>query len=143
MTLEIIKKQLVLISHHQLLIFFIDNLAIGITMDYSFLKIEELKENSIIIGPMARYYIGNSKFKPFIQAAVGFGRNKTTDDNDEMSFNTTCLDLNAGVAVFANKYVSLDLALGYLYTANTYKEDNDLKLIAEGLNISFGFSVYL
>ncbi len=123
--------------------FFIDNLAVGFTMEYSYQNHEGLKENGFIFGPMARYYIGNSKFKPFIQSALGFGRNKTTDDDYEISFNTTGLDLNAGIAVFANKYVSLDLALGYLYMSTTYNEDIDLKIIAEGFSVNFGFSLNL
>ncbi len=123
--------------------FFIDNLAIGFSLNYEYQKTEDTKDKAFLFGPMARYYFGRSKFRPFVHSDIGFGSSKSTYDDEEMSFNTTAVNLNGGIAVLANKYVSLDLSLGYYFINNSYNQDSDYDFLTSGVGINFGFSLYL
>ncbi|WP_430813363.1 outer membrane beta-barrel protein [Carboxylicivirga sp. RSCT41] len=122
--------------------FVIDNLAIGLAFNYQFEKIDDYKENSFMFGPTVRYYIGASKVKPYVQADVLVGNSKADDGDEESKSNISGWDLGAGVAIFLNDFVSIDLGLGYASLTETDDDDDKFKLKAGGVAFTGGFSVY-
>ncbi len=123
--------------------FIADGLAIGMALNVENSKQDDYTSNSLTIGPFARYYFGNSNVKPFLQGALLFGSSTEEDDTDEADASVNAWELGGGVAMFINNFLSVDMGLGYGKATATSEDDNDLKLIMDGISFNVGFSVYL
>jgi opacity protein-like surface antigen len=117
--------------------FFIDNLAIGAKLIFSYDKLGDLKVNSFGVGPFVRYYFGETNIKPFFAGDFDFQNQKITTSlgsNTENAFNYF---LGGGAAFFINENVAVDVILGYRHTKVKEEEGNG------GLNLRVGFQVYI
>jgi len=122
--------------------FVMDNLSLGLNFDYESEKYENDKNKTFMVGPMARYYFGSSKFKPYVHADLMFGSMKNEGENYEINYNASAWDLGAGVAIFLNDYISIDLGLGYASFTAVNDDDDKAKLKTKGVAFNGGFSVF-
>ncbi len=122
--------------------FVADGLALGLSLNIDNSKQDDITTNSLLIGPIARYYIGSSNVKPFIQAGYYFGSQTEEDDVEEIEAKASAWDVGAGAAVFINDFASFDFSLGYGGGSFTNKEDEKNKLKVKGIAVSVGFSLY-
>ncbi|RRB02576.1 outer membrane beta-barrel protein [Larkinella rosea] len=102
--------------------FIAKNLVAGVTLPYSFNNTPTASRNtsrSIGIGPTLRYYVGNSRLKPF--AGISFTYEKTVRKYESLA---NLVDLNlkgystnlaptVGMAYFINRNVLLSAEVGY------------------------------
>ncbi|MBR8534372.1 outer membrane beta-barrel protein [Carboxylicivirga sediminis] len=122
--------------------FVADGLAMGLSFNIENSKQDDITSNSLLVGPMARYYIGSSNVKPFVQAGYYFGSQTEENDVDESKAKATAWDIGGGAAAFINEFASIDFSLGYGGGTVTSKEDEKMKLKVKGLAVNVGFSLY-
>ncbi len=122
--------------------FVVDNLAIGLGIGFESSKFDEVKESSFIVGPMARYYFGASKMKPYLGASLGFGSGKVPVEGKTEKFKQFGWDAEAGVAIFLNDFVALDLGLSYGSLNQKSKEDSKAETKTSGFGTMAGFSIF-
>jgi outer membrane protein len=131
--------------------FVMDGLAVGLMVDLgiSTFKQDGAEEastfSSMTIAPFARYYYGESKIKPFAEAAVGFGSYAFKFDGDKDKTGVFFFQLKLGAAFFVNDNVSIDLGLSYASYSEKDKENNDINRrdITSGIGFEVGISVIL
>jgi len=141
--------------------FVIDNLAVGININYSTSKTENTflnntnttKSSSFAIGPFARYYMhtSNEDFVFYGQVTALFGSGKETDTNDNKT-KTSSFDmaLSPGLAYFFNEHWSVELGfrgIGYnKQDPDKDTEDDEYSTFQIGLNSlmpsTLGFRYY-
>ena len=127
-----------------------DNIVIGLQVPYERTSIEDSdgeEETMTVsaIAPFLRGYIGGSDtVKPFLEAGIGFGsvKEEATNIDYERSEDMFLYTLNAGVSVFLNEVVALDIALGYAHSSMEL-EDSDVKIISKGFASNIGFAIFL
>lgn len=148
--------------------FIIDNLAIGsgINFNYSYSKDDDIKgavtqtninkNYTYMLTPFAKYYIGETKLRPYVgaQLNVGWGVHKheysrdpvltyfpTSDDKTRAVSSVIGFQVNPGVSYFISDRVSLDLNVYYKYmklSSENYKDDDRDSIGARaGLSIFF------
>ena len=117
--------------------FFAKNFAAGGSITLNFQKQGIVHTTNIGLGPFARYYFGQSNFRPFLHGGLGFlsssyktGASKTTTNG----FYTT---LGIGGAAFINQSVAFEGLAAYDHTKNS-KASSD-----NGFSLNFGFQVYI
>ena len=136
--------------------FIINNLVLGADLSLSFnvYKPNGVKgnENSISLGPFAKYYFLEDSFKPFVSAKYSLGRyNRSYDYLDEDPDNgidkrsLTNLQIGGGIAYFLHNSVSLASGIHYLRTTNKSLDDNRFNLtdINAGFTSSFSFAIFI
>jgi len=118
--------------------FFLNNLAIGGTLNFAYVKISDIKTTVFGVGPFARYYFLKGNLKPFVATEFLFNSNKVqTLDQESTTRNGHDFFLGAGLAAFVNEHVAIETIAGY--TNTKYSESNS----DGGLAIRIGFQVYL
>lgn len=124
--------------------FVADGLAIGGTLGFSYLKVEDADDAStvITIGPLARYYLDLDNVKPFLQANLSVGRSSDGSDDIDKD-NILGLGLGAGAAFFFNDHVSLDLMLGYNHNRSTNLVNDDRTALLNTFGLAIGFSFFI
>ncbi len=121
--------------------FFMDNLAVGLSLDFTTGKYDEEKITSLLIGPAARYYFLEDKIRPFVQAEVLIGSEKW----DDSKYNSFSYGAGGGVAFFLNEFISLDLGLNVVQCTEKDKDDGemgDFKYKTTGVYFEGGFSIF-
>jgi outer membrane protein len=126
--------------------FVINNLAIELStaLEYSKTKAgsNESSSTSLIIGPLVRYYVGQSKVKPYMEGGLGLSTHQSkAEDGSEMKFSGMAYQIGLGVGYFVNEHVSIDGIVNYMGTNLKYSEDSKLKISLGGINIGLGFTV--
>jgi outer membrane protein len=108
-------------------------LAVGIVPSYSYINEQNIvyvyssKTNTLSVTPFIRYYIGNKKFKPFVDGGIGYKDFKTKYTNDNFlpeysySGNMVTYNLGAGISYFLKENISIDLGINYRYSRFTGK----------------------
>jgi opacity protein-like surface antigen len=132
--------------------FVIDNLAVGAMLNagYSHSKQEansrtfENNSSQFLVGPFAKYYVGSSNLKPFIEADILFGSGKNVlkeTGNDDTTTKTSIFGfaVGAGAAYFITDNVSLDFGLAYMNLTDKNKDTKD-KTTNGGISIQAGFN---
>jgi len=122
--------------------FVADGFAIGVSLNIENSKEDDYTSNSVSIGPIAKYYIGQSDVKPYIQGGFYFGSQTEDIDSEEAKFDVMSWDIGGGVAFFLNDFASIDAGLGYGNGTITSKDDDKLKIKASGVALNVGFSLY-
>lgn len=133
--------------------FVIDNLMIGLAMDYNTTTSKErtfkFTNNAISMIPQATYYFGKTNVKPFLNAGLGFAtasiKESSNDFSDSSSASGMAWGLNGGVAYFVTKTISFDFGIGYQSISLKFDESNNsqsVKSITSGLVSQVGISVY-
>ncbi|MVM29939.1 outer membrane beta-barrel protein [Spirosoma sp. HMF4905] len=131
-------------------------LGIGIPFSYvsgnytGFVNSQKNQSTTIGVSPFARYYIGPSKLKPYLDIAYTFSHSNYHTDNsiDEINSksNSTTLTPSLGLAYFLNQNISLNAQLGYnWYSVKTTNDSG----IGDGTNYSYknatlgiGFNIF-
>ncbi|MFV0590686.1 MAG: outer membrane beta-barrel protein [Draconibacterium sp.] len=122
--------------------FVIDNLALGLALDFEHTKQAKDKNNSFLVGPMARYYFGSTNIKPYVEACMGFGSGKELGEDSEAKFKQFGWDAGAGVAFFVNDFVSIDFGVSYGDVKQTLKDDSKAELKTNGFGAMVGVSIF-
>lgn len=112
--------------------FVVDNLAIGLTPSVGYESAtysngDKSKSNSLGIGPFVRYYFGNTKLKPLLNASflyynsiqkssyatITFPGIPSVDYKYEFKNKYKLLQVGGGVAYFLNDRLALDAIINY------------------------------
>lgn len=118
--------------------FILDNLAIGGTFNFGYVKTGDVKSTVIGAGPFARYYFGKGNLKPFVLTEFLFNSLKV-DGVAETSSTNNGHDflLGGGLAAFVNEHVAIETIAGYTNTKYSGESSDG------GLAIRIGFQIYL
>lgn len=147
--------------------FVIDNLAIGVGLDYRYDRMKSIQTdpnvhiealsntNRFGLRVYGKYYFGKEKFRPFIGAGVCLGKevqkleNYYKDFEGEDEYNRVLdsdyisYSLYPGLAYFINDNVSLDLMLKYAYNRKHGNGIRNGKQFDHQVSLDFGISIYL
>lgn len=139
--------------------FVIDNLAIGVTFPLSYAKEKDEDKSEYInktiqFAPFIKFYIGKGIVKPYLKGAIGIGKSFSSyndpvnDESEKRTAKATSYNLGAGVGIFINKTISIDLELNYTHTKLDPEDDDsfygmDINQITKGVNFGVGFIVLL
>jgi len=114
-------------------------LALGLLLDYNSTSNGDYSESRMLIGPMARYYIGESGMWTQLSYGIGSSSSKYDgDSNDGPSIGA--LGIGVGYAIMLSDNVSLSPSLGY--TMITAKQE-DVTVKAGGIVFGAGIAVHL
>lgn len=128
-----------------------DNTLLGVRLNYSSLKETEGEreemDKSLGIGPFVRYYVGEWKFKPFVEGEIQVGNSKYsnkdgTDLDTELEYKLFGYAVSGGVAAFVNDYLSFDMSIGY-QGQNREGKELDHAIDSKGLAVRLGVSIVL
>jgi len=155
----LIAKQRNLQVTPQLGYFISKNLLVDIMIPITFeKKIEDYNDNksSIIeFMPVVQRYFGNSRLKPFIFGAIGWGLGHTSSHEHlaipitfKTQFKIWTWQAGGGAAFFLTNVVSLDLSIGYFNhtkevtsaTPPTFNPDD--KIVDKGFASDIGLYLY-
>ncbi|WP_126971577.1 outer membrane beta-barrel protein [Gynurincola endophyticus] len=119
--------------------FFLNNLAVGGAVDYTFSKAGSTKTNNFTIGPSVRYYFNlkEDHLKPLLHAGVGFGTQSTKTGNTKYTSNVTSANLGGGLAYFLNKNVAVETLVSW-----TTRKVKNIPA-QDGLHFNIGFRIHL
>lgn len=129
-------------------IFIIDNMVFGLSMLVEYEKSEfddfnqELK--SFGLAPYIRYYISNTKIKPYFNFDGGylFAHNKSNlYEHINDTYNGFVIDFGIGISVFFTEKIAFDTQIAYGYSTMINSEDSKIKLITNGIGIMLGFDL--
>ncbi|MFA8298616.1 MAG: outer membrane protein [Hyphomicrobiales bacterium] len=147
--------------------FVIDNLVIGLDANFSYYRfkhkvmdINDFKEYvyeenySANLGPFAKYYLMDGKFKPFVTAGFTFGWSETKirEYNPTIYNNNRTLakmrsagtnhpfdwNIGGGAAYFLNKHIAIEAEI--LFSQRREKEDR-VTYINNNIGLNIGFAV--
>lgn len=110
--------------------FIIENLPLGLFMDFNFYKTKETSsdneynDNAVTIGPFVRYYLlSQEKLKPVVEAFAGIGNSKSkakySTYTSEYKYGIFKMGFGAGASYFITNNAAFDLLVGYY--SSTYK----------------------
>ena len=136
--------------------FVANGLAVGLDVPVSFTVQKDdgdkLKTSTWLAGPFVRSYLGGQNVKPFLQASLGFGKNKydlnyeyAQYPDDITKFDMFGYELGGGVSFFINQHVAFDVAAGYASVRSKFKNvyNENSKTTVSGFGASFGLIVLL
>lgn len=127
-------------------IFVANRLALGAGVPFSFTSTGDFESSSIGIGPFMRYYFGNGKVSPFLEARGSLNRfsSQYREINGGMATNTSTTrsgGLGVGLAYFITPAISLESMLSYDATrVGNRMGSNSTR---GTLNLNIGFQIYL
>jgi len=117
--------------------FMMDGLAAGLLFDYSSVSSDGDGISTMIVGPMVRYYIGESGM--WGQLSYGLGSSNDGDsDTDEPTSST--LGIGVGYAAMLSDNISLSPSIGY---AMMTEKLDDFKAKSSGIVFKVGIAVHL
>jgi len=117
--------------------FMMDGLAAGLLFDYSSVSVDGEGTSTMLIGPMVRYYIGESGM--WGQLSYGLGSSDDGDsDTDEPT--SSALGFGAGYAAMLSDNISINPSIGY---AMVTEKLDDLKAKSGGIVFKVGIAVHL
>ena len=119
--------------------FVIDNLALGLLVNYSSSKTvangeDDLLSRTVLCGFMARYYIGNSGLWGEGSYILG------SLDEGNFYMYTNGIGASLGYAWYLSDNISINPSVGYL---NTRNEEEKIEMKMAGLSGSVGIAIHL
>ena len=117
--------------------FFLKNFAAGANLQINFSEAGTLKTTTVGVGPFARYYFGNSNFRPFAVTQLDFLSATSKFNSVKTTSNGIGWLLGIGGAAFLNENVAFESIAGFNYTKYKNASSNT------GFSLSFGFQVYI
>lgn len=111
--------------------FVIDNLAVGIGMDYTLSRVDQPNEDvttdsDLLFGPFGRYFVpfGSGDVALFVEANVGFG---SSSDNQELlgvaqniQTNIFSIGIGPGITVISDSGLGVSATLKYNYARSRF-----------------------
>jgi hypothetical protein len=105
---------------------------------------DKLSLSSWAIGPFARLYFGEGDTKLFLQAMGGLGSSTIKVKSEKENLGSSMYQIGAGLAIFVNKSLSLDIGLNYgSRSMKPSNNNNDFTLVSKALNVNLGFNFIL
>lgn len=110
--------------------FLIDNLALGIGLDYTFNQVKNKsqatnKDSDLLFGPFARYYIPMTEdMSFFLEANFGFGN--SSDDQEvggvpqNISTNIFAVGVGPGFTIFSSAAVGIETLVKYNFARSDF-----------------------
>lgn len=128
--------------------FIINNLALGIDIDFTSIRSEagipdqSYTSRSFTAGPFARYYISTGKrAKIFIHGNAEWGSYKLLSGTIfNPGTSLTLYECKAGPVFFLNTHAALELAVGLQYMKSNYSVGS---MVSNTINIGLGFQIHL
>lgn len=129
-------------------VFIINNLAVGLSIPFDYTKSTadnlSINESSYGLAPFVRYYLTDSKVKPYLNFDIGYliantKSNDGTDSND--TFGGIIADGGIGISAFFSDKVAFDTQLMYGFSKMTYNGDTDLKLKTNAFGLIVGITI--
>ncbi len=117
--------------------FFAKNFAACASVTLDFQKKGNVKTTDIGLGPFARYYLGQSNFRPFLHGGLGFASSTYKENSYKTTATGFYTTLGLGYAAFISPSVAFEGLASYNYTQ--YKNASS----ANGFGLNFGFQVYI
>jgi opacity protein-like surface antigen len=110
------------------------------TNDYSYLT------TTVNLIPFLRYYIGNSKFKPYFHGGIGpgWGFDKYFDSSNnekKIPLNIFAYEIGGGLGFFVNEHLSIDIGILYGSASIKWRDTSanmDRSSIASGVGSTIG-----
>jgi len=136
----------------------LENVVVGIRMDYSFSEVKEPDENrnedsDLLFGPFSRYYFPVGEDMAFLfEAGFGFGN---SNDQKEIagsfqSINTNIFSLSVGpgFTIISNESIGIEALFKYNYSRSDFDTEiagvrRETKTITNRFDISIGIQFYL
>ena len=119
--------------------FLMDGLAAGLIIDYSSSSTGDMSSTSMTIGPMVRYYIGESG----INTTLAYGIGSSSEDDGTDSYDgpsLSILSLGVGYQVMLSDNISINPSLAYnMVTA----KNDDLTIKMGGIAFAVGIGLHL
>jgi hypothetical protein len=109
--------------------FVIENLSIGVLLNYTNSSQGDFKSTDTAIGPWARYYVGGQFF---LGAAYGAVSGKTGSGGSEFKTSGGVLIFEGGYPIFMGDNVAIEPALNYSSGSGDFEGDSSF-----GLGLSF------
>ncbi len=134
--------------------FLIDKLTSGLNVSYTQTKPKDSGSIAVYtISPFVKYYFLENNIKPFARASYGFGKIKDAQVFYGDVFNTTVtsadtninvFNLGAGLAYFANSFISIELIFNYSETnLKTTIPSQTTEQKDKIFRTNLGFSIFL
>jgi hypothetical protein len=127
--------------------FFSEGFVIGADLQFSLTKKidvmdQKISSNSFGFAPFLRKYIGTSRSRAFFQGEAGLGSLVEKGVNENYSYWMYLFELDAGIDIYLNKIVSLDLFAGYAYSKfNPTKDNYRSSFTISGFSTGVGFVI--
>lgn len=137
--------------------FVIDNLAVGVNVDFSGSSYTE-KDGAdtekdavtrLAVGPFARYYLALGQVYPFIEAGINFGSaNYISSFNNSETRTTHRLNnmgAGPGVAFFVADNVAVEALVKYNRSVEKYDGSggSEIKMTTGGILVAVGVQAYI
>ena len=117
--------------------FFLKNFAAGANLQINFAKAGAIKNTTLGVGPFARYYFGNTNFRPFAVTQLNFLTATSKVNSVKTTTNGIGWLLGVGGAAFLNENVAFEGIAGFNYSKFKNASSNT------GFSLNFGFQVYI
>ena len=127
--------------------FLIDNLSIGLTLNFRNTSLGEYSNSNWGIGPSLRYYFNAGKsIKPFTGVGYSYATENATYSMEDFKYNN--IILNAGVDYFLTDNVALETIISYTFInlklPNDYRTYyQELDVTRKSLSVGLGVNIFL
>ena len=122
--------------------FVIDNLAVGLGLEYSTTKKESSDENKFAIAPNATYFFPlSANLAPFVGAKVGYAM-ESAGSSDASKYNGLVFGGKAGIAYFVNQGAAITGYVGYDNYSLKNKADSKLENQRGILGVGVGVALF-
>lgn len=125
--------------------FIIDNLSLGLMLNYQNISFGPSDNSSWGIGPSARYYFDVQVVKPFLGIGYSFAQQNLSNDDNIKQNN---IILNLGADYFLTNDVALETIISYTFMNYKYPQSyntfySDLEGQRKTLSIGLGVNVFI
>lgn len=122
--------------------FVIDNLAVGLGLEYSTTKKESSDENKFAIAPNATYFFPlSANLAPFVGAKVGYAM-ASAGSSDASKYNGLVFGGKAGIAYFVNQGAAITGYVGYDSYSLKNKADSKAETQRGILGVGVGVALF-
>jgi hypothetical protein len=110
--------------------FVLDELAIGISMDYTFSRVrsavgEKNEDSNVLFGPFARYYLPIADdMAVFLEGSFGFGNSRNDMElggqPQNIRTNMVAFGVGPGLTIFSTSAIGIEALCKYNYSRSTF-----------------------
>lgn len=138
--------------------FLADNLAVGISMDYTFNQVERTdgdnnEDSNLLFGPFGRYYVPMAPDMAFfLESSFGFGNASDylliAGEPQRINTNIMAFGLGPGFTIFSNSAIGIEALVKYNFARSRFDTDiagvqRETVTRTNQFDFSIGFQFYL
>jgi hypothetical protein len=127
--------------------FLTDGLAVGVQIPISVSSSgsgsDKYSTSTLAFAPFVRNYFGKTNLRPFVQGSAGIGSAGFKFGSDDESASLFLWEVGGGVAMFIKENISIDFVVGYVSSTMKFKDEDDFKVVSNGVGFSIGFGIIL